>query len=196
MISKSKNSLTTNLEYIYTYRNSIDLLCSQIDTKQSLLSIFYPLNFLIFQYLELLLKTIMWYTDFDYEMYNYKCLELQGHNIHKLLQDEYLLNIVSKTDNGIEDIEKIKEYHKYFSSFSIFKNKSSESMRFPFDIFSCDLIVDKDKIFDVNHLLFKENTSDMLKISYSLLLEHIKRVIDDANEFIELLDKSLIEKST
>lgn len=195
--TKSNNDpLILITEYFYGYSYSIKKLSENLERSENVNELFFPLNFLVLQYLELFMKSIIWVCDFDYHLFTFKEMEITGHDLRKFFEDDLYVESILKLENGDVKKNRIQELYTFFSDFSTKKSISSESMRFPFGSLSNEPIIKLKKIKDTKSVVYKNNVQELIQLLNECFKEHVVRVANKSLIFQDKINKQFTSDST
>ena len=130
-------------------------------------TLIYPILFSFSQYLELWLKLLVLTAN---DSSNVKELKLDVHTIKHIIKNmvEKNCELLKSYDVDIDSLLQIESKYQYFNDFVINGNNLSMSSRFPLDNKTDNIIINFDKIDEIekdNYVTFKNNIFDILKIA-------------------------------
>lgn len=168
------------------YRSTIELV-DKLSIKDND-TLIYPVLFSFSHYFELWLKLFVLATN---DSSDTKKLNLNIHCINDLIKDieENYSQLLESYDVNTDSLYQIKSKYQYFAEFVLKGKYLSMSSRYPLDNQSEDIIINFNKIDEIqkdNYISFKDNIFDILKLTNEITKKFIKKWFSNHLEHIDL----------
>jgi hypothetical protein len=173
-------------DYTIGYFKSIVVLLNKVKQDRILII---PLTFLISHYIELWIKTIAFFYGLVFTDFDFKSLNIDSHNLKKLILNEDQLSEFADHEIEQYEIEEIIELLDYFEKFVIKGSDLSTSMRYPFSTNNNDLII-SETFYNYNDLDIEEYldiTDKLLRKSIEIHKKFFERESEIQEEILENL---------
>lgn len=195
-INTNGNEMSINIEnanYLWFlhymdgyFRCTIELI-DKLDSNENK-TLIYPILFSFSHYFELWLKLFVLATN---DSSDTKELNLNIHCINDLIKDieENYSQLLESYDVNTDSLYQIKSKYQYFAEFVLKGKYLSMSSRYPLDNQSEDIIINFNKIDEIqkdNYISFKDNIFDILKLTNEITKKFIKKWFSNHLEHIDL----------
>jgi hypothetical protein len=173
------------------YRSTIELV-DKLSIKDND-TLIYPVLFSFSHYFELWLKLLVLTAN---DSSNVKELKLDVHTIKHIIKNmvEKNCELLKSYDVDIDSLLQIESKYQYFNDFVINGNNLSMSSRFPLDNKTDNIIINFDKIDEIekdNYVTFKNNVFDILSIANEITKKFFRKWFSNCFNNIDL--NSLIQ---
>lgn len=195
-VNKKENEISINiknanylwfLHYIDGYYRCTVELIDKLNGKENK-TLIYPILFSFSQYLELWLKLLALTAN---DSSNVRTLKLDIHTIKYIIKNmvEKYSELLKSYDVDIDSLYQIESKYQYFNDFVINGNNLSMSSRFPLDNKTDNIIINFDKIDEIekdNYVTFKNNVFDILSIANEITKKFFVKWFSNCLDSIDL----------
>lgn len=175
------------LHYIDGYYKCTIELINKLNSEQNK-TLIYPVLFSFSQYLELWLKLLVLTANDSNSVKEFK---LTIHAVKDLIQNmsEKHSELLERYNVNIDLLYQLESKYVYFDEFVIYGKDLSMASRFPLDNKTENIIINFDKIDEVekdNYITFKNNIFSILKITDEITMKFFKKWFSNCLENIDL----------
>lgn len=175
------------LHYIDGYYKCTIELINKLNSEQNK-TLIYPVLFSFSQYLELWLKLLVLTANDSNSVKEFK---LTIHAVKDLIQNmsEKHSELLERYNVNIDLLYQLESKYVYFDEFVIYGKDLSMASRFPLDNKTENIIINFDKIDEVekdNYVSFKNNIFSILKITDEITMKFFKKWFSNCLEKVDL----------